>query len=89
VSADVSPKKEKLKLVTDSMTEVATGVGGVGGAVGELLSPPHAVNSSTAANAYSSNFRNFLSFSDTIADKCIAILSLRYRGLNKFVVSKI
>ena len=89
MSADVSPKKEKLKLVTDSMTEVATGVGGVGGAVGELLSPPHAVNSSTADNACSLNPRGLLSFSNAIADECIAILSLRYRGLNKFVVSKI
>ena len=89
MSADVSPKKEKLKLVADSVTEVATGVGGVGGAVGELLSPPHAVNSSTADNACSLNPRGLLSFPNAIADECIAILSPCYRGLNKSVVSKI
>ena len=30
----VSPKDERLKVVADSVIEVATGVGGVGGAVG-------------------------------------------------------
>ena len=69
VSSDVSPKKEKLKLVADSVTEVATGVGGVGGAVGELLSSPHAVSSSTAATACSLNLRVLFGFRDRIPHK--------------------
>ena len=86
VSSDVSPKKEKFRLVADSVTEVATGVGGVGGAVGELLSSPHAVSSSKAAKACNLNLRVPFSFLDAIADKCIAILSLLYRGLNEFLM---
>ena len=45
-SWDVSPSDEKLKLVADSVIEVATGVGGVGGAVGSPS--PHARSKSTA-----------------------------------------
>ena len=46
VSCWVAPKDEKLRLVADSVTDVATGVGGVGGAVGSLS--PHARSKSTA-----------------------------------------
>ena len=42
----VAPKDEKLRLVADSVIEVATGVGGVGGAVGSPS--PHARSKSTA-----------------------------------------
>ena len=55
----VVPIEVKLKLVGDTVTEVATGVGGVGGGVGgvvgELPPSPHAVSSTTAANACSLN----------------------------------
>ena len=44
VSCCVAPIDEKLKLVAESVIDVATGVGG---AVG-VLSPPHAASSSTA-----------------------------------------
>jgi len=47
-SCCVAAKDEKLKLVADSVIEVATGVGGVGGVVGELPPSPHARSSSTA-----------------------------------------
>ena len=47
-SWDVSPSDEKLKVVADSVTEVATGVGGVGGLVGVLPPSPHARSKSTA-----------------------------------------
>jgi len=51
-SGEVSPRDAKLRLVTESVTEVATGVGGVGGVggvVGELPLSPHAASSNTAA----------------------------------------
>ena len=47
----VTPKDEKLRLVAESVIELATGVGGVGGVVGELPSSPHARRRSTAVNA--------------------------------------
>ena len=50
-SWEVSPSDEKLKLVADSVIEVATGVGGVGGVgglVGVVPPSPHAVSKSTA-----------------------------------------
>ena len=45
----VSPRGEKLRLVAESVIDVATGVGGGGVAVG-VLSPPHAASSSTAVS---------------------------------------
>ena len=48
VSCCVSPKEAKLRLVAESVIEVATGVGVVGGAV--VLSPPHAPSNSTAVS---------------------------------------
>jgi len=51
VSWDVSPSEAKLRLVADSVIEVATGaggVGGVGGLVGELPPSPQASSSRTA-----------------------------------------
>ena len=53
-SCCVAPKDEKLRLVAESVIELATGVGGVGGVggvVGELPSSPHARSRSTAVNA--------------------------------------
>ena len=50
-SWEVSPSEAKLKLVADSVIEVATGVGGVGGVgglVGVVPPSPHARSSSTA-----------------------------------------
>ena len=50
-SCCVAPKDEKLKVVADSVIEVATGVGGVGGVgglVGVLPPSPHARSASTA-----------------------------------------
>ena len=44
----VAPKDEKLRLVADSVIEVATGVGGVGGLVGVVPPSPHARSKSTA-----------------------------------------
>ena len=49
-SWDVSPSDEKLKVVADSVIEVATGVGGVGGVgglVGVVPPSPHAASKST------------------------------------------
>ena len=89
-SCCVVPIEVKLKLVGDTVTEVATGVGGVGGGVGgvvgELLSSPHAVSSSKAAKACTLNLRVSFNFLDAIADKCIATLSLLYRRLNEFLM---
>ena len=51
-SCCVAPKDEKLRLVAESVIEVATGVGG---AVGELPSSPQANSSKTSANAWSLN----------------------------------
>ena len=48
VSCCVAPKDEKLKEVADSVIEVATGVGGVGGLVGVLPPSPQARSTSTA-----------------------------------------
>ena len=50
-SCCVAPKDEKLKVVADSVFEVATGVGGVGvvgGLVGVVPPSPHARSRSTA-----------------------------------------
>jgi len=47
-SCCVAPKDEKLKEVADSVIEVATGVGGVGGLVGVVPPSPHARSKSTA-----------------------------------------
>ena len=44
----VAPKDEKLRLVADSVIEVATGVVGVGGAVGVVPPSEQASSSSTA-----------------------------------------
>ena len=49
-SCCVAPKAEKLKDDADSVMEVATGVGSVGGLVGELPPSPHAVSSKRAPN---------------------------------------
>ena len=49
-SCCVAPKDEKLRLVAESVIEVATGVGGVGGLVGVVPSSPHARSRSTAVN---------------------------------------
>ena len=52
----VAPIDEKLKLVAESVIEVATGVGGVGGVgglVGELPPSPHPTSKSIAVNARS------------------------------------
>ena len=46
-SWEVSPSEAKLKLVADSVIEVATGVGGVGGLVGVVPPSPHAASKST------------------------------------------
>ena len=49
----VAPKDEKLKVVADSVIEVATGVGGVGGVgglVGVVPPAPHARSKSTAVS---------------------------------------
>ena len=50
VSWDVSPSEAKLKVVADSVIEVATGVGGVGGLVGVVPLSPHATSKSTAVS---------------------------------------
>ena len=47
VSWEVSPSDEKLRLVADSVIEVATGVRGVGGLVGVVPPSPHARSKST------------------------------------------
>ena len=60
VSCCVTPKDEKLKVVADSVMEVATDVGGVGGLVGELSPSPQAVSSNSAANVRSLDPRVFL-----------------------------
>ena len=55
-SCCVSPIDEKLRLVAESVIEVATGVGGVGGVdgvVGEPPPSPHPSSRSSAANARS------------------------------------
>ena len=57
----VAPKDEKLRLVAESVIEVATGVGGVGGVggvVGELPPSPHPRSRSTAAKARSLKFNS-------------------------------
>ena len=59
VSCCVAPKDEKLKVVADSVMEVATGVGGGGGLVGELSPSPQAVSSNSAANVRSLDPRVF------------------------------
>ena len=48
VSWDVSPSEAKLRVVADSVIEVATGAGGVGGLVGVVPPSPHARSKSTA-----------------------------------------
>jgi hypothetical protein len=53
LSCCVAPKEEKLKLVGDSVIEVATGLGGVedvGGFVGEFPPSPHARSKSTTVS---------------------------------------
>ena len=47
-SCCVAPTDEKLKVVADSVIEVATGAGGVGGLVGVVPPSPHATSKSTA-----------------------------------------
>jgi len=46
-SWEVSPSEIKLRLVADSVIEVATGVGGVGGLVGVVPPSPQARSKST------------------------------------------
>ena len=58
-SCCVVPKDEKLNVVADSVMEVATGVGGVGGLVGELSPSLHAVSSKSAANVRSLDLKVF------------------------------
>ena len=54
-----APIDEKLRLVADSVIEVATGGGGVGGVVGELPPSPHPRSSSTTgANPRSLNLNS-------------------------------
>ena len=63
-SGEVSPKEARLTLVAESVTEVATGVGGaggVGGVVGELPLSPHAVSSNTASKFRRLRFMVYLS----------------------------
>ena len=48
VSCWVAPSEAKLRLVADSVIEVATGAGGVGGVVGVVPPSPHARSKSTA-----------------------------------------
>ena len=50
VSWDASPSEAKLKVVADSVIEVATGVGGVGGLVGVVPPSPHARSNRRAEN---------------------------------------
>ncbi len=50
VSWDVSPSEAKLKVVADSVIEVATGVGGVGELVGVVPPSPHAASRSRAVS---------------------------------------
>ena len=47
-SWDVSPSEAKLRVVADSVIDVATGVGGVGGLVGVVPPSPHAASNSRA-----------------------------------------
>ena len=54
----MSPSDAKSKPVGDTVTEVATGGGGV---VGAVVLSPHPVRSKTAANAWNLNFSVFLS----------------------------
>ena len=49
-SCCVAPTDEKLKVVADSVIEVATGAGGVGGLVGVVPPSPHARSRSTAVS---------------------------------------
>ena len=49
-SWEVSPNEAKLKVVADSVIEVATGVGGVGGLVGVVPPSPHAASRSRAVS---------------------------------------
>ena len=49
-SWDVSPSEAKLKVVADSVIDVATGVGGVGGLVGVVPPSPQARSKSTAVS---------------------------------------
>ena len=49
-SWEVSPSEAKLKVVADSVIEVATDAGGVGGLVGVVPPSPHARSKSTAVN---------------------------------------
>ena len=58
-SCCVAPKAEKLNDDADSVMEVATEAGGVGGLVGELSPSPHAVSSKSAANVRSLDPRVF------------------------------
>ena len=69
-SCCVAPIDVKLKLVGETVTEVATGVGGVGGVVGELPPSPHAVSSKTAPNTWNLNFSVFLSPRYLMAKPC-------------------
>jgi len=46
----VAPSDEKLRLDDDSVIEVATGVGGVGGLVGVVPPSPHAASKRTAVS---------------------------------------
>ena len=50
VSWDVSPSEAKLKEVADSVIDVATGVGGVGGLVGVVPPSPQAVSKRTVVS---------------------------------------
>jgi len=50
VSCCVDPSDENVRLVADSVIEVATGAGGVGGPVGVVPPSPHAGSKSTAVS---------------------------------------
>ena len=72
VSCCVTPTDEKDRLVTDSVIEVATGVGGaggVGGVVGELPLSPHAASSSRDITLHSRYLEFFLGVWARIANK--------------------
>ena len=84
VSCAVCPNASKLKLVADNEIDVGTAASGVVGPV--PLSPHARTSSSRAAKPRTLNLRVSSSFLDPIADKCTAILSLLYRGLNEFVM---
>ena len=62
----MSPSDAKSKLVGDTVTEVATGAGGV---VGAVVLSPHPVRSKTATRLWSLKLKGFLGFQDHMPHK--------------------